>query len=71
MIFTYALFACDSPGPVPTMFPSHPFHKGCRQGEISVSDLLHPKVDPIMDQPAVGAQSIPLLTCVPQVHVTV
>lgn len=61
--------ARDSPGPVATMFPSHPFHEGCRQGEICLTDLLHAKIDPIVHQPTVGTQSIPLLACMPQVHI--
>lgn len=50
------------------MFTTHPLHKGCGQGEIGVLDLLCAKVDAVMHQPAVGAQPIPLLTCVPQVE---
>lgn len=68
VVLTYMLPACDPPGPVPTMFPSYPFYERRTQGEIRIPDLLHAKVDPVVHQPSVSTQSIPLFTRVPEGH---
>lgn len=65
------LFGSDPPSPISSVIPSHPLDKLRGECEIVVSDFLDAKSDPIMHQPAIALQTIPLLTSVPQVYIHV
>lgn len=70
-VSTDMLFGSDPPSPISSVIPSHPLDKLRGECEIVVSDFLDAKSDPIMHQPAIALQTIPLLTSVPQVYIHV